>query len=292
MVLDATLIKRWPKDLVDRIAARDFILVVGAGASIGCTNDQGKTAPSWRELLLSLTQEFATSRATKTEAKRLINNLAFLDAAELLKSQAAAASKLADFFKLISEAVDGAPGHNFKPRPLHDALLALNPPIIVTTNYDSILERASDRGYRVKSYTDEDVGYDIRTGAPVLFKIHGSIDAPQKVILTRSDYSAVRRDGARSMEVLQALLLTRTSLFVGYSLSDPDIQLLLENNFGSRGDRGAHYLLCGRGMQSYQRAVMESSYGTMPIFHASGDYGEAERMIELLAQMADNVAPS
>jgi hypothetical protein len=164
--------------------------------------------------------------------------------------------------------------------------------MIVTTNYDSILERASKSGYRVKSYTDSDIGYDIRTGTPVLVKIHGSVDAQQKLILTRSDYSSARRDGARSLEVFQALLLTKTSLFIGYSLSDPDIQLLLENNFGSRGDRGAHYLLCERGMQSYQRAVMESSYGTMPIFHAPGDFDEAERMVELLAQMASNLALS
>jgi hypothetical protein len=137
-----------------------------------------------------------------------------------------------------------------------------------------------------KGYKDEDVGYDVRTGTPVLLKIHGSVDSQQNLILTRSDYSAIRREGARSLEVFQALLLTKTSLFVDYSLSDPDIQLLLENNFGSRGDHGAHYLLCPKGMPSYQKAVMDSSYGIAPVFHAPNDFAEAEQMIALLAQMA------
>jgi hypothetical protein len=273
---------------VERIAAHDFVLVVGAGASIGCVNDEGDTAPSWKELLLQLTREFASGQAAR-EAQKLIDRSAFLDAAELLKGQAFSKSKQADFFKLISKAVDGRSGHNFQARPFHDILLALNPSIIITTNYDSILERASKNGYRVKTYKDDDVGYDVRTGTPILLKIHGSVDAQQKLILTRSDYSSIRLDGARALEVFQALLLTRTSLFVGYSFSDPDIQLLLENNFGSRGDAGAHYLLCEKGMPTYQTAVLGSSYGTYPIFHAAGDFAEAERMLFLLGELATAV---
>jgi hypothetical protein len=285
MVADSTLAGRWPRDLVERIAAHDFVLVVGAGASIGCMNDEGACPPTWKGLLSRLTREFA-SGAAATEAKKLIEQSAFLDAAELVKSQAIDKSKLNNFFKTISKAVDGPAGHNFQPRPFHEALLSLNPSIIVTTNYDSILERASRNGYHVKTYMDDDVGYDVRTGTPILFKVHGSVDRQQKLILTRSDYSSIRRDGARSLEVLQALLLTKTSLFVGYSLTDPDIQLLLENNFGARGDHGAHYLLCGKGMPAYQKAVLDSSYGTMPVFHAANDFAEAERMVTLLGAMA------
>jgi hypothetical protein len=284
-VSDAALAKRWPKDLVERIAARDFVLVVGAGASIGCQDDQGNSAPSWTGLLKELTREFASSTAAR-EARRLIEQSAFLDAAELLKSQAAARSRQTDFLKFVSKAVDGRPGHNFQPRAFHDALLELDPPVIVTTNYDSILERASRNGFRVKTYKDDDVGYDVRTGTPTLIKIHGSVDAQQKLILTRSDYSSIRLEGARALEVFQALLLTRTSLFVGYSFSDPDIQLLLENNFGSRGDAGAHYLLCEAGMPNYQVAILDSSYGTKPIFHKAGDFDEAERMLVLLGKLA------
>jgi hypothetical protein len=285
LVSDDALAKRWPQDLIERIAAHDFVLVVGAGASIGCENDEGDSAPSWKELLLHLTKKFAAGRAA-SEARKLIERGAYLDAAELLKAQASSKSKQTDFFKLISKAVDGRSGHYFQPRPFHDALLALNPSIIVTTNYDSILERASQNGYRVKTYKDDDVAYDVRTGTPILFKIHGSVDAQQKLVLTRSDYSAIRLDGAHSLDVFQALLLTRTSLFVGYSFSDPDIQLLLENNFGSRGDSGAHYLLCEKSMPTYQAAVLNSCYGTSPIFYSTGDFAEAERMLVLLSELA------
>ncbi|WP_425440288.1 SIR2 family NAD-dependent protein deacylase [Pseudosporangium ferrugineum] len=190
--------------------------------------------------------------------------------------------------RLISESVDGKKPDNFQPAPIHDVLLRLDPRIIVTTNYDSILERASSNGYRVKTYASTDVGHEVRTGAPLLLKIHGSVDAELDLVLTRSDYSRLRRTGRAALDVLEALLLTRTTLFVGFSLSDPDIQLLLENNMGREVDSGAHYMLTSSSVPNHRRRALVRSYGVELIQHQDGDYAEAARMLELLADLVES----
>jgi hypothetical protein len=79
MTSDATLAKRWPKMLVERIADRDYLLVAGAGVSASCKNAAGDTPPSWKQLLNTLATEFTSGNARK-EVLRLAAQENFLDA--------------------------------------------------------------------------------------------------------------------------------------------------------------------------------------------------------------------
>lgn len=161
------------------------------------------------------------------------------------------------------------------------------PEVVVTTNYDRVIERATRNGYNVHSYESSTLGRDVRSGTPVLVKVHGTVDSASKIILTRSDYSRLRREGAHALEVLQALFLTRTALFVGYSFSDPDIHLLLENVLGARGDVAAHYLLTSDTIPLHQRDVYKYCYGTAVVTFGKQDYKEMNRMLELLAEAVE-----
>ena len=286
MTKDATLSRRWPKDLVQRIAKQDFVLVVGAGMSAACTNASGARPPSWRLLLQTLNREFATGDARKT-ANTLIDQGNLLDAAELIKTCAAEKSRDKDFVRFVAESVDGKQSDHFRASELHNTLMRLDPRLLVTTNYDSILERASKNGFRVKTYDSTDIGHEVRTGVALLLKVHGTVDTEQKLILTRSDYSKLRRDGQSSLRVLESLFLTKTTLFVGYGMGDPDIQLLLENNFARQMDSGAHYILIGDAIPRHQRSILLRSYGVQPITFKQDDYYEAGKMLELLADLVD-----
>lgn len=119
---------------------------------------------------------------------------------------------------------DAAPG------AAHDALAALEPPAILTTNYDDLIELA-DRGR--KPYTwrrAADALSDLEIDRRVLLKVHGSADDTDSVVMTLSEYRAAHRDpGYR--RVLGHLLQAHTFLFVGYGLNDPeDLDLLLREN--------------------------------------------------------------
>jgi hypothetical protein len=74
----------------------------------------------------------------------------------------------------------------------------------------------------------------------------------------------------------------------GCSFSDPDIQLLLENILGARGDIAAHYLLTSKAMPQYQKDLYQYCYGTAIVTYSDGDYAEMRRMLELLLVQVDS----
>jgi hypothetical protein len=53
-----------------------------------------------------------------------------------------------------------------------------------------------------------------------LLKLHGSVERPGDVVLTRDDYLGLAERSGALFGILQAMLMTRHMLFVGYSLSD------------------------------------------------------------------------
>lgn len=93
---DPTLLGRWPAQLVERIASKNFMLVVGAGISRQCTNDDGKSPPSWKELMNELAKTFTTGTLRKAVSE-LVAQQRYLEAAELLRVRARIQSKEDDF---------------------------------------------------------------------------------------------------------------------------------------------------------------------------------------------------
>jgi hypothetical protein len=59
-----------------------------------------------------------------------------------------------------------------------------------------------------------------------LVKLHGSIEQPDTIVLTRSDYARARVDRAEMLGFLRSELVETAFLFVGFSLSDPNFGLL------------------------------------------------------------------
>ena len=76
-----------------------------------------------------------------------------------------------------------------------------------------------------------------------LLKLHGSVDRPEDIVITRQDY--LRYDDRRSAlaGILQALLATREMLFVGFSLKDENFDRVADSvrkalpNAGGRAGR-------------------------------------------------------
>lgn len=285
---DATLLARWSDHLIERVASGQFVLVVGAGVSRSCTNSKGSAPPSWPDLLDKLMKALCSQRE-RVKASEAIAHGDYLLAAELIRSAVRAKGREHDYLKLIADATDGGTKaeDQFQPSDLHNTIMRLNPEIIVTTNYDRILERASNSGYNIHSFDSANLGSDLRQGTPVLVKIHGTVDKSPDLVLTRSDYSRLRRDGARTLNVLQALFLTRTVLFVGYGFSDPDIHLVMENVLGATDDAPSHYLLAAEGIPAHVRDVYRYAYGTTVVGYKDGDFEEMYRMMELLADAVD-----
>lgn len=111
----------------------------------------------------------------------------------------------------------------------HELIMKLDCPIIYTTNYDRWLERAYKhfgRPYtRIANVADM---VHIRDGNTQIVKFHGDFDeSDDSIVLTESSYfERLAFDGPLDIK-LRADVLGRSILFLGYSLSDINIRLLL-----------------------------------------------------------------
>lgn len=279
---NAQLVGRWPEKLIDRILADDWVLIVGAGLSRQASNGDGRPQ-SWVGLLNGLAGRFAEG-SSKALVDDLIGVGQYLDAAEVVKQSAVESGKQADFLEAIRSATDGPTGNSFKPGELHFQLIeSLAPRLIVTTNYDKVIERASEDGYNVHRPGDRNLGADVRMGTPALVKPHGTVDDVSKIVLTRSDYVQIRHEASEMYKVMEAVFLTKTCFFIGYSFQDPDLMLLLESSFAGKGRVGAHYWLAPDNGPTYLRQLFQQHYGVeMVTYSHEDDHSEMNRMLEAL----------
>ena len=109
--------------------------------------------------------------------------------------------------------------------PAHSALAALGAPII-TTNYDTLIERA----YQARAKSVSVAWKDIHTttlAEPLLIKIHGTIEDPGSCVITEDDYYHWLDREPELRDIVRGYLLTKTLCFVGYSLSDRNFRAML-----------------------------------------------------------------
>lgn len=93
--------------------------------------------------------------------------------------------------------------------------------IVLTTNWDPLLERALD--VLVPMTQDRDLAFwDDRKKQVV--KIHGCITRPHSIVATQSDYDSCVAANALLFNKVRDLMATKTFLFTGYSLKDADFR--------------------------------------------------------------------
>ncbi len=109
-------------------------------------------------------------------------------------------------------------------------------PIWVTTNYDTFLEDTFfDDG--INTGADIVLSRPIRNvdfaaasgGGRTLLKIHGSVSNPEperSIVITEEDYHRFLRNDRYIINKLYTLFCERTVVFLGYGLSDPNIQFI------------------------------------------------------------------
>nr|MBV6628878.1 SIR2 family protein [Oceanococcus sp. HetDA_MAG_MS8] len=268
----------WPKALVEELASRRCVVFLGAGASAGCLNgdDPPKSPPNWPQLLEAL-KAIVRDPASIPIAEGLIQKEKYLDAAEVLFGSI----NPADFSALIREALAEP---RFQPSSIHESVVNLDPKIVITTNYDEIYDNYCKSGdepglYNVCKYYETHLVSDLRSPVRQIIKSHGCISDPSKIVLTRSQYFREKQHYPNFYRVLDALFLTKTILFLGYSISDPDIQLLLENSNITYKASHPHYALIGAGMNPSIKSAYKEAYNIDFIEFPEGDYEQANEML-------------
>lgn len=121
----------------------------------------------------------------------------------------------------------------YKPSNIHKAVYQLDSRLVLTPNVDKIYEQyalnESHSTIVIKSYYEDDIAKYLRTNDFLIIRVHGYVDDVSKIIFTHRQYSEARCKYASFYKILDALILTHTFVFLGCGISDPDIQLILEN---------------------------------------------------------------
>jgi hypothetical protein len=124
---------------------------------------------------------------------------------------------------LLGYVIDATETFDKTPTDNHRRLLGLGIRTWITTNYDDLLEQTL-RQARVrfaKVVRDRDLPY-ASAEALTLIKLHGEREQPDTIVIAEQDYANSSRRSPRIREKLSSLLVDKTFLFVGYSVSDPD----------------------------------------------------------------------
>ncbi len=190
--------------LWEEISTGNGVLFVGAGVSAG-------RFPRWQQLIDRLGDEFGISDQGGDT----------LDVPQWVveaHGRAALEQRMVQVFHDPSK----------EPTPLQRLLARYPFDVVFTTNFDRLTERALRAQARQVNVVVEDsqVGR-IRTDDRVtLVKMHGCVSAPDTIVVARDDYETYAQRHPAIVTYLQSLLATRTFLFVGFSLTDPNFRAI------------------------------------------------------------------
>jgi hypothetical protein len=254
----------WPPALVTELAERRVVIFIGAGISKAAHG----AMPSWPDLLNEMRMQVSLKK-DRDLARKLIRSGRLLDAAELINSILLPADRRAILeakFRLMPSPIS----------EIYDYILALDPKVCITTNYDQLIEKNFEcysggmSSHQVRTYTYDNFLSDLRSPARVILKMHGCITDTSNIVLDRKSYFNAKADNPGMYETIKALCTVNTILFLGYSMGDPDIQLVLEDvNSRSKTDH-RHFAFVPKFEHPSLREANKHAYNIEFIEYAQG----------------------
>lgn len=198
----------FPKPFLHDLVSNRCLPIIGAGFSKNADYPKNKKMLDWDELGKAIALDIQDYKYT--------NALDAISAYSHEYTRTNLIEKLAELLLLSS----------VKPGKTHKAFCELQFDIICTTNFELLLEQ----GYGLipkyfRPIIDEDQLSisSINDGITIL-KLHGDLHHPTKLIVTEEDYDSFLNKNPMLATFLANLLITRTPLFIGYSLDDTDFR--------------------------------------------------------------------
>lgn len=255
----------------------------------------GSLFPSWKALLSGAADRLA--REDKPAPSKLV--LAHLDMDPPMLLDAARHARRAlgpSWFDLLAERFD-PPRSRAEPESLTlaRAVWTLGSNLIVTTNYDRVLQWAAPEPDDLRTWDIEaPVAQSafLREGSkvPVVWHLHGQVDRVERMILTPDGYrrlygsKAAKSRHQAAIATLHSLLASRSFLFVGFSMADElfDKQLRHVSTTFKAGN-GPHYaLICASQVDGVKALGLPIEVVTF------ADFGQP--LLDLIADIANAAA--
>ncbi len=98
---------------------------------------------------------------------------------------------------------------------------------VITTNYDSFLE---DHFEGFKKYVGQsELIFSSIQGVAEIYKIHGSIETPDSIVINEEDYLLFKEKSAYLAAKLMTIFMEYPIVFIGYSIGDSNIQSIIKS---------------------------------------------------------------
>ena len=214
-------------------------LAVFVGAGVSCNV---KDMPSWGDLVAAMAREIGYSKCTvcrhkKTCEKRCKECKQRKDcqgkclAAEDLSTddylkipQYVFNHNRQSYKRVIKENIDDK---CIPDAPLSKAIFEIHPAHIITTNYDRLLEASDSEFCRQYDVVISDADLLDSEKSKYIIKMHGDVTKPNTIVLKEQDYLEYSQKHVLIELFIKALLADHTILFLGYSLNDYNVKLII-----------------------------------------------------------------
>lgn len=197
------------KQIIDASNNHSLTFFVGAGVS-GLSN-----APDWKSLIDLICDELKIKRKNKYSSD------------EYLSIPQKFYYALGEDDKKYSEFIKNAIYKTtLKPNRIHQMMMQLSPVSFMTTNYDNLIEEAAISCCKTYKPIAEDREVPDIKGERFVLKVHGDFEH-KNFVLKEEDYLNYEDHFKLISTVMKSVFSTNTVVFIGYSLNDYNIKLIL-----------------------------------------------------------------
>ncbi len=274
----------WSSKIIEELAYNRVIIFFGSGVSACAKKKDGSSPKTWREFITDI--QTITRNATdddKEYIKNCLDKEDYLSALQAIKNT----SDSGEYGKAVKDAFESDARNPYEKMPAHKLIRDLDCKVVITTNFDKIYESCcSTQGYTTLTYNKPTSIIDaLKSPNSLIIKAHGTIEEVNDIIFTAEQYYTTQEKYPEFYDILFSLFLTNTVLFLGYSLNDPDINLVLQMLHKTASESSPHYIALPRGIPEQKKQLWKKTYNVEII-----EYGDSiEDFVPALESLYDDV---
>ncbi len=196
--------KETKRIITDAKDNEQLVLFVGAGASVA------SGMPLWKDAISKIEEKMQLTDAQKDTLKipqYYFNSRGKKEYTQLMR----------DIFRYEETLI---------PSELHKKILDFQTATIVTTNYDHLIELAAESNGEFMRVISQDIDMPYRKSKRELIKMHGDFEH-DNFVLKEDDFLNYSRNFRLIETYVKSLIGSKVVLFIGYSLSDPDVKHII-----------------------------------------------------------------
>ena len=222
--------KKHLNQLIDLIRKGQIIPYIGAGLSHFKVNDK-PAYPLWRGFVDDVYEKYKhfenkTDRVRKrlVDAQPPFEKRSCIDKATFLKDQLGKGIFGMEVIDTFRKKKPSEVGDSLEKQPYALLPKVFKNRFILTTNFDNLIELAYKEKESFKSCSVSDIETIEETDSnhTILYKLHGTIEQPNSIVLTREDYKERYAPDSNNSKILSKYLSGNSILFMGCSLEEDD----------------------------------------------------------------------